>query len=71
MLIPPELAKVETLARIDLSENPRLHPKIVEHARQGPEKLLAYLRSPEYFDLYQAELPNDKDDDLDKDKKKK
>jgi hypothetical protein len=64
------VAQIETLTRIDLSDNPNLHPKIKEHARLGQPKLLEYLRSPEYFDLYEVE--KDKPVDVDaKEKKKK
>lgn len=51
MLIPPDIADIETLKKIDISLNPVI-PSIDQHARQGLDKLLKYLKSEDYDETY-------------------
>lgn len=50
-LIPPDIADIETLKKIDISLNPVI-PSIDQVARQGLDKLLRYLKSDDYDETY-------------------
>jgi Leucine-rich repeat (LRR) protein len=50
-IIPPDLATLEELEKIDLSLNP-LIAEIDKPAKQGHSKLVDYLKSDKYDELY-------------------
>ena len=50
-MVPPDIAAIETLEKIDLSANPII-PAIHENAKKGHDHLVKWMRSEEYDNIY-------------------
>ncbi|PRP81076.1 hypothetical protein PROFUN_11190 [Planoprotostelium fungivorum] len=70
-ILPPDVALLESIEKIDLSNNP-LIPEIDAAARKGPKKLIEYLKSDDYDEVYfNARKKLDSGEEIDQVGKKK